>query len=504
MRWVLVLCALLIGTAGWEAPVAQAAGARPSFQIPFRCGERWEASSRSGHPAIDWNKGNGSDDLGMAVTASAAGIAEAKYHAEYGYYVDVDHGRGWVTRYSHLLSSGRPNGPVAQGQVIGYVGSSGSSTAPHLHWEQREDGVASTTLTANDQTVQVGREYTSANCLRRDPFMVGDIDNDRDDEMVARFVQPDGSSTVKIIAGDDQRTLGTKSALRLSPSTMPATALLTLGDTNGDRRADLNGAYAHNGGVRLVSFYGRSDATFGDRRVRHFNANWNFQRLSSLRAADVNGDGVDDLTARFIGADGASTIRTIRGSASRELTRVRSKAVAPSNLPSSAKVTVADTNGDQLADLNAAVSASGGVRVVTFYGAGDGSFGSPRSRTRRDAWSFRNLKVLNSGDVDGDGVEDLVARFTRRDGSSAIRSVFGRTSRDMPRTTTRDVSASALPARAYIAVGDTNGNGHADLNAAIGAGDGVRFATFSAADSGEFQDRTTRYYGSGWAFHRLC
>ena len=497
--------AVLIATTGLPAaPPAVAAGTRPSFQIPFRCGDTWQASSRSGHAAIDWNKGNGSADLGLPVTASAAGQADAKYHAEYGYYVDIDHGGGWVTRYAHLLAKGRPDGPVAQGEVIGYVGNSGRSTAPHLHWEQRENDTPRSTLTANDQPVSGERDYTSANCLRRDPFLSGDIDNDRNGDMVARFVHADGDSTMKIVGGDDQRDLGTRAALRVSAATMPATALLSLGDTNGDGRADLNGAYAHRGGVRLVSFFGRADGRFGDRRVRYFNGTWTFARLQSVRTGDVDGDGIDDLTARFVRPDGSSTIRSVRGATARALTRVRSKSIVLRNLPRSAKVTVADTNGDRRADLNAAVSAGGGFRLVTFYGARDGSFGSRRSRTLRDGWTFRNLTVLQAGDVNRDGVEDVVARFTRRDGSSAIRSVFGRTSRDLPRTATKDLSASALPPRAYVAVGDTNGNGRADLNAVMGAADGVRFATFAAADTGTFKARRTRYYGRGWAFHRLC
>src|SRR5688500_4051251 len=73
-QWGVILCAVLASVAFGLTPPAEATGGRPSFQIPFRCGERWEASTRSGHRGIDWNKGNGSADLGRAVAASAAGI----------------------------------------------------------------------------------------------------------------------------------------------------------------------------------------------------------------------------------------------------------------------------------------------------------------------------------------------------------------------------------------------------------------------------------------------
>jgi murein DD-endopeptidase MepM/ murein hydrolase activator NlpD len=55
--------------------------------------------------------------------------------------VEIDHGHGIVTRYAHLSAIGvAPGQSVAAGQVVGRVGSTGRSTAPHLHYETRIDG----------------------------------------------------------------------------------------------------------------------------------------------------------------------------------------------------------------------------------------------------------------------------------------------------------------------------------------------------------------------------
>jgi murein DD-endopeptidase MepM/ murein hydrolase activator NlpD len=60
----------------------------------------------------------------------------------YGNVVLIDHG-GLTTVYAHQSRLGSSDGQsVSQGEVIGYVGSTGHSTGPHLHFETRVAGVA--------------------------------------------------------------------------------------------------------------------------------------------------------------------------------------------------------------------------------------------------------------------------------------------------------------------------------------------------------------------------
>jgi len=61
--------------------------------------------------------------------------------AGYGNYIDIDHGHGIITRYSHLEDiEVRVGQKLKKGQVLGTVGSSGGSIAPHLHYEVIENG----------------------------------------------------------------------------------------------------------------------------------------------------------------------------------------------------------------------------------------------------------------------------------------------------------------------------------------------------------------------------
>lgn len=81
---------------------------------------------------------------GTPIKAVAAGIVEkAEWHNEYGFFVDINHGNGYMTRYGHASELSVESGEwVAKGQKIGKVGSTGRSTGPHLHFETRVAGKA--------------------------------------------------------------------------------------------------------------------------------------------------------------------------------------------------------------------------------------------------------------------------------------------------------------------------------------------------------------------------
>ena len=92
------------------------------------------------HPGLDF-----AVPRGTAVVATAPGKVVAtnktNLQAGYGNYVDVDHGNGFVTRYAHLENITVQRGQkVTKSKLLGTVGSSGGSIAPHLHYEVIRDG----------------------------------------------------------------------------------------------------------------------------------------------------------------------------------------------------------------------------------------------------------------------------------------------------------------------------------------------------------------------------
>jgi murein DD-endopeptidase MepM/ murein hydrolase activator NlpD len=96
-------------------------------------------AAASMHPGLDLDV-----DLGAPVHVTADGVVkDARYHPEYGNLVIVSHGFGIETRYAHLSRHAvRPGLSVTRGQIVGYAGSTGRSTGPHLHYEVWIDGRA--------------------------------------------------------------------------------------------------------------------------------------------------------------------------------------------------------------------------------------------------------------------------------------------------------------------------------------------------------------------------
>jgi murein DD-endopeptidase MepM/ murein hydrolase activator NlpD len=86
------------------------------------------------HWGVDW-----AAPRGTPILAAGNGMIEAAgWHSGYGKQVRVAHANGYVTSYSHqtrIADGIKPGARVRQGQVIGYVGSTGLSTGPHLHYE---------------------------------------------------------------------------------------------------------------------------------------------------------------------------------------------------------------------------------------------------------------------------------------------------------------------------------------------------------------------------------
>ena len=133
------------------AALSRAPVRAPGLQRPIDAplGDRYGPRGASFHAGLDFPA-----PTGTAVTAAASGrVVFAGYDDGWGNTVQLDHGNGLRTRYAHLSSIAVALGAtVATGALVGRVGSTGSATGPHLHFEvtdprrQRRPGPATRPL----------------------------------------------------------------------------------------------------------------------------------------------------------------------------------------------------------------------------------------------------------------------------------------------------------------------------------------------------------------------
>ena len=249
MRKLVALCLAAFTMASTLMVLAAptpASAAPADYQMPFPCGETWQATTYAGHTsnAVDFNYPGG--DYGRSVVASAAGTAYNKSDpGGYGNYVDVVHSGGWVTRYAHLSSYVVGNGTVvARGTVIGKVGSTGNSTGDHLHYEQRLNNVAQA-ITFNGSAISYtygGVSYTSKNCNTPPPaaHMRSDFNGDGKDDLAWY-----NAGQIASLMGN-----GTKFNYGAATTGIGKPGWAGVGDYNGDGKSDL--AWWENGHISTL------------------------------------------------------------------------------------------------------------------------------------------------------------------------------------------------------------------------------------------------------------
>jgi murein DD-endopeptidase MepM/ murein hydrolase activator NlpD len=91
------------------------------------------------HTGVDWGS-----PIGTPILAAGAGtVLKAAWDAGYGRRIEIQHSNGYITTYNHMSGFARgiaEGTAVKQGQVVGYLGSSGLATGPHLHYEVMVNG----------------------------------------------------------------------------------------------------------------------------------------------------------------------------------------------------------------------------------------------------------------------------------------------------------------------------------------------------------------------------
>lgn len=172
---------------------------------------------------------------GTAIYASGSGTIEmARYVNGYGNFIKIRHNSEYETAYGHMhkFASGmRPGVKVKKGQIIGYVGSTGRSTGPHLHFEilrkgQRIDPLKAKVATGNDLT---------GNQLVEFKRIVKKVDNIKATELVATEKKKEEVEAKKTVEVEiDKKNEANAAALKEEPANKPIAAETTNKNNNND------------------------------------------------------------------------------------------------------------------------------------------------------------------------------------------------------------------------------------------------------------------------------
>jgi murein DD-endopeptidase MepM/ murein hydrolase activator NlpD len=141
-----------VGKSPLSAAARAAAGIAGPVSIPSRIPlEGLTMTSNFGmrvHPVLGGMRQHKGIDLaapvGTPIYATADGVVgKAAWFGGYGLYVQLEHGNDLETRYGHMSRLNVAEGQhIHKGDILGFVGTTGRSTGPHLHYEVRVGGVA--------------------------------------------------------------------------------------------------------------------------------------------------------------------------------------------------------------------------------------------------------------------------------------------------------------------------------------------------------------------------
>ena len=265
------------------------------------------------------------------------------------------------------------------------------------------------------------------------------------------------SPQVKVFAGG---SLDLDQSFFAYPADFHGGARVALADVNGDKRADVITGAGAGGGPHVKVFDGVNGA-----ELRSFYAyDAAFTGGVFVAAGDVNGDGKADIITGA-GSGGGPQVKVFDGTTGAEISSFF--AGAPS-FTGGVRVAAGDVDGDGKADIVTGDGAGSGV--VRVY---SGANGAVLKTLMPYAAGFTGGVFVAAGDVNGDGVADIVTG--PGSGGPNVRVFDGKTGTMLQ---SFNAFASTFTGGVRVAVGDVNGDGVPDVVAAPGSGAGPNVRVF--------------------------
>jgi hypothetical protein len=286
--------------------------------------------------------------------------------------------------------------------------------------------------------------------------------------LLATGADAGGAPTVRVF----NFSTGTESTIQAYAANFAGGVRVATGDVNGDGTPDIVTAPGAGGGPHVKVF----DGVTGQLLTEFMAYTPSFTGGVYVAASDVNGDGKADIITGA-GQGGGPHVKVFDGATGRELASFF--AFAPSFL-GGVRVAAGDFNGDGMADVVTSAGPGGGPHVIVYdlnaaLNNAAAGLGVLRSFMAYNT-SFRGGVYVAAGDVNGDGRADLVTG-AGEGGGPHVRVFDGGNFSEIDGLMAFDPSQS--PNGARVAVTDANGDGKADL--VVSSGTFVRVV--NAADN---------------------
>ncbi|MFG2294991.1 FG-GAP-like repeat-containing protein [Streptomyces sp. NPDC048603] len=275
-----------------------------------------------------------------------------------------------------------------------------------------------------------------------------------------------------------------------------ARAKWVAGDFNGDGRTDIGAVYGYaDGSNALWNFLSNENGTFTP--VKGLTAAvGNFDWTKGIYVAgDYNGDGRSDIAMVYDYGDGAAGLHTWTGNANGTF----NSGVASWRVPTGnwwifhATFRSGDVNGDGRDDIMALYGyTAGGVAMFTFIGQPNGGFAAPvKSWTKtKEQWEYARTK-FTVGDYNGDGRADAALMYDHAEGNDTLNTLLGQADgklgAELRSWDTPDGNWYASSAGATVS-GDADGDGREDVSIMYNYATGATAAfTFKGRTDGGFE-----------------
>lgn len=313
--------------------------------------------------------------------------------------------------------------------------------------------------------------------LHSSALAFGDFNGDGVLDLVtAGYTGWEGEASVLLGNGD-----GTFSPLQTLQAEGNYSNALSVGDVNGDGVLDLVTAGFTGIAGEVTVFLGEGDGTFAEVQT-YRTEHWNTLALS---LGDLNGDGVLDLVTAGDGLTGGE-ITVGLGGEDGTFSQWQTLGAGYASL----RVELGDLNGDGVLDIVASGTDGYTGEVRVYLNNGDGTFtGGLSIATANDA------RALSLGDLNGDGMFDIVTAGTTYEGDPEVAIFLGKQDGTLAAGQTFLSQGGNIRA---VSLGDMNGDGVLDI-ATTSSGIGARTNIFTGRGDGTFIETGT-YVSAGSTF----